>query len=82
MKKTEVMELLGDGMHFPESNAPGMVDFFDKFIIQHMEDLPTETLASRCGWKKDFSMFIIGNYSVTEDGVNDTLQVHNVGTLF
>jgi uncharacterized protein (DUF927 family) len=82
MKRSDVLELLGDGMHFPESNVSDMIDYFDKFITQHKEDLPTEMVASRCGWKKDFSIFIIGNYSVTEDGVKETLQADNIGTVF
>jgi uncharacterized protein (DUF927 family) len=59
-----------------------MIDYFDKFITQHKEDLPTEMVASRCGWKKNFSIFVIGNYSVTEDGVKETLQVDNKTTVF
>jgi putative DNA primase/helicase len=82
MKKSDVLELLGNGMHFQESRASEIIDYFDKFLIQHKEDLPTEIVASRCGWEKDFSMFIIGNYSVTEDGVNDTLQTDNTATVF
>jgi putative DNA primase/helicase len=70
MKRSDVLELLGDGMHFPESNVSDITYFFDKFITQHKEDLPTEIVASRCGWKKNFSMFIIGNYSVTESLFN------------
>jgi putative DNA primase/helicase len=82
MKRSDVMELLGNGMHFQESNASEIIDYFDNFIEQHTEDLPTEIVASRCGWKNDFSIFIIGNYSVSEGGIKETLQVDNTATVF
>jgi putative DNA primase/helicase len=77
LKKTEVIKLLNDGMHFKESRAGDMIDYFDKYIALYNSDLTSEFAASVGGWKKDFSLFVVGNRAITADGEAAVLQRNN-----
>ena len=58
LKKGEVVKLLDEGMHFKESDSTEMIKYFDKFITQYQDVLPEEIVASKSGWKNDFSLFL------------------------
>ena len=77
LKKSEVIKLLNDGMHFKESRAGDVIDYFDKYITLHNNELTSEFAASIGGWKKDFSLFVIGNMAIAAGGVSEVLQIDN-----
>ena len=49
MKKADVLKLLNEGMHFKEARANDIIDYFDKYINLHKENLPSEFAASAGG---------------------------------
>jgi uncharacterized protein (DUF927 family) len=64
LKKVEVVKLLDEGMHFKESDSTEMIRYFDKFITQYPDFLPEEIVASKSGWKNDFSLFVVGDKAI------------------
>jgi uncharacterized protein (DUF927 family) len=77
LKKVEVVKLLDEGMHFKESDSTEMIRYFDKFITQYQDFLPEEIVASKSGWKNDFSFFVVGDKAISATGVQTVLQKDN-----
>jgi uncharacterized protein (DUF927 family) len=77
MKKNGVLELMEYGFNFQESDSIKIIEYFFRFIQAYKEILPSETVASRSGWKNDYSQFVIGNKVVSAEGVFDILQIDN-----
>jgi len=77
LKKVEVVKLLDEGMHFKESDSTEMINFFDKFITQYQDVLPEENVASKSGWKNDFSLFVVGDKAISATGIQTVLQKDN-----
>jgi putative DNA primase/helicase len=77
MKKSEILKLQENGLHFKESKANDLIDFFDKFINTYNDKLVSEFAASVGGWKKNFSIYVIGNKAIKKDGVSKVLQLDN-----
>ena len=77
LKKIEVVKLLDEGMHFKESDSTEMIKYFDKFITQYQDTLPEEIVASKSGWKKDFSLFVVGDKAISATGIQTVLQKDN-----
>lgn len=77
LKKSEILKLQDDGLHFKESRANDLIDYFDKFITQYNNKLVSEFAASVGGWKKDFSIFVLGSRAITKDSINEVLQLDN-----
>jgi len=65
LKKGEVVKLLDEGMHFKKSDSTEMIKYFDKFITQYQNALQEEIVASKSGWKNDFSLFIVGDKAIS-----------------
>jgi len=77
MKKNGVLELMEYGFNFQESDNTKIIEYFFRFIQAYKERLPSETVASRSGWKNNYSQFVIGNKVVSAEGVFDILQIDN-----
>src|SRR5208283_1549179 len=77
LKKVEVVKLLDEGMHFKESISTDIIMFFDKFITQYQDVLPEENVASKSGWKNDFSLFVVGDKAISATGIQTVLQKDN-----
>jgi putative DNA primase/helicase len=76
-KKTDVLELLNDGMFFQEKNVYDIIDYFFTYLKIYGNQLPEEIVVSKSGWKNKCSQFVIGNKLVSKDGVKDILQTDN-----
>jgi uncharacterized protein (DUF927 family) len=77
LKKVEIVKLLDEGMHFKESDSTELIKYFDKFITQYQDVLPEETVASKSGWKNDFSLFVVGDKAISATGIQTVLQKDN-----
>lgn len=77
LKKVEAVKLLDEGMHFKESDSTEMIKYFDKFITQYQDVLPEEIVASKSGWKNDFSLFVVGDKAISATGIQTVLQKDN-----
>jgi uncharacterized protein (DUF927 family) len=77
LKKVEVVKLFDEGMHFKESDSTEMIKYFDKFVTQYQYVLPEETVASKSGWKNDFSLFVVGDKAISATGIQTVLQKDN-----
>ena len=77
LKKGEVVKLLDAGMHFKESDSTEMIKYFDKFITQYQDVLPEKIVASKSGWKNDFSLFVVGDKAISATGIQTVLQKDN-----
>lgn len=75
LKRSEVLKLQDEGLHFKESKANDLIDYFDRFITTYSGKLKTDFAASVGGWKKNFTMYVIGNRAITSDGVQEILQL-------
>jgi len=77
LKRSEVLKLQDDELVFTESKVNDLIDYFNKFINTFYSKLVSEFAASVGGWKKGFSMYVIGNRVITKDAVNEILQLDN-----
>jgi uncharacterized protein (DUF927 family) len=77
MKRSEILKLQDSGLHFKESRASDLIDYFDKFITLYNDKLLSEFAASVGGWKKDFSVYVLGSRAITKDEVCEVLQLEN-----
>jgi uncharacterized protein (DUF927 family) len=77
MKRSEILKLQENGLHFKESQANNLIDYFDRFINTYNNKLVSEFAASAGGWKKNFSIYVIGSKAITKDGVTEVLQLEN-----
>lgn len=77
MKKAEILKLQEIGMHFKEADANDVIEYLDAYIVKASGSLKEEFTVSTGGWKKNFSMFVIGTKCITEDGVTDIIQMEN-----
>ena len=75
LKRSEVLKLQDEGLHFKESKANDLIDYFDRFITTYSGKLKTDFAASVGGWKKNFTMYVIGNRAIMSDGVQEILQL-------
>lgn len=75
LKKTEVLKLLDEGMHFQEQKAKELINYFDKFILQYHDILPVEITASTNGWKNNDSLFVIGSRAISANGIKEVTQI-------
>lgn len=77
MKKTEVLKLQEVGMHFKEVDANDVIEYLDAYIVRASSNLKEEFTVSTGGWKKNFSMYVIGNRCITSDSVSEIVQMEN-----
>lgn len=77
MIKSNVTKLLKEGMHFKESDANKLIEYFDQCITENKDTFPSEIAASVSGWKNDFSLFVVGNRGITETGEIEVLPQDN-----
>lgn len=77
LQKKGVLQLQGEGLLFTESNAGDLTDFFKVVIKNKIKMLPKEYAASKSGWKKDFSLFVVGNRAISASGETPVLQRDN-----
>jgi len=77
MKKTEVLKLQEVGMHFKEVDANDVIEYLDAYIVRASNSLKEEFTVSTGGWKKNFSMYVIGNRCITSDSVSEIVQMEN-----
>lgn len=77
LQKRGVLQLQGEGLLFTESNAGDLTDFFKIIIKSKIKMLPKEYAASKSGWKKDFSLFVVGNRAISASGEMPVLQRDN-----
>lgn len=77
LTRTGALSLIKDGMLFKESVVLDIENLFDMYIHAINGKLPEELTASKSGWKKDFSIFVVGNYGYSQDGVTPILQMEN-----
>ena len=77
MQKKGVLQLQKEGLLFTETNAGDLTDFFKTLINKKIKTLPKEHVASKSGWKKDFSLFVVGNRAISPNGEATVLQRDN-----
>ena len=77
LQKNGVLQLQKEGLLFTESNTSDLADFFKTIIHKKIKTLPKEHVASKSGWKKDFSLFVVGNRAITADEEAAVLQRDN-----
>ncbi|AKB75783.1 hypothetical protein MSLAZ_2522 [Methanosarcina lacustris Z-7289] len=77
LQKKGVMQLQKEGLLFTESNSGDLTDFFKIVIKNTIKTLPKEYVASRSGWKKDFSLIVVGNRAISASGEATVLQRDN-----
>lgn len=82
MKKSGVLELMDYGLEFQESDYNSLNEYFFRLTTIYRPILPMETVASRSGWKDNYTQFVIGNKVVTSEGVFDILQIDNDASEF
>lgn len=82
LKKTGVLELMEYGLEFQESDWNNLSEYFFRLTTIYRPILPMETVASRSGWKDNYTQFVIGNKVVTSEGVFDILQIDNNASEF
>ena len=75
LKKTEVLKLLDEGMHFQEQEAKELINYFDGFILKYKDSLPVEITASTNGWKNNYSLFVIGGKAISANEVKEITQI-------
>lgn len=77
LQKKGVLQLQKEGLLFTESNAGNLTDFFKTMIQRKIKTLPKEHVASKNGWKKDFSLFVVGNRAISAGKETPVLQRDN-----
>jgi putative DNA primase/helicase len=78
MLRANVMKLLREGLHIKEANIGKMIDYFNDCINFSKDKFPAEIAASASGWKKNCSLFIVGNRGISVDGeIIEVLQQEN-----
>jgi putative DNA primase/helicase len=77
LQKNGILQLQKEGLLFTESNTRDLADFFKTVIHKRIKTLPKEYVASKNGWKNDFSLFVVGNRAITADGEAAVLQRDN-----
>lgn len=77
LTRAGALELLKCGMIFKEPNVLDIENLFDTYIHAINGKLPEELTASKSGWKKGFSTFVVGNYGYSQDGCYPILQMEN-----
>jgi len=77
LQRKGVLQLQREGLLFTESNASDLTDFFRTLISKKTKTLPREYAASKSGWKKDCSLFVVGDKAISANGVTTVLQRDN-----
>jgi len=77
LQKKGVLQLQKEGLLFTEYNTGDLTDFFKTLIKKKIKTLPKEHVASKSGWKKDFSLFVVGDRAVSANGEATVLQRDN-----
>lgn len=76
---SDLKELVDMGLHLNDSDFKHMKAYFKK-MVKHAAKMPREFTAKKTGWKKENSVFIIGDYSYSANGkkpiipIDDTLS--------
>lgn len=74
LKRNEVLKLQ-DLIHFKESVAKYIMDYFDESILKYRSVYPVELTAVKNGWKLDNTKFVIGDKIYTKDSTRDLVNI-------
>jgi uncharacterized protein (DUF927 family) len=77
LTRAGALNLIKDGMLFKESSVLDIENLFDSYIHTVAEGLPEELTASKSGWKRGHTSFVVGNYEYSAEGVKPILQMEN-----
>ena len=83
LTRTGALSLIKDGMVFKEPNVLDIENLFDIYIQNSALNLPEEITASRSGWKKNNSIFVVGDTGYTKEGIMPIKQLDsNIADLY